>query len=126
MHFQTISLHVVLFLYRHNYIPHCYKCRGAKEGTIGKQWLSHCWRYKDELMVHIREYTKGNDKLYPTRKAVVFNKCRWATFLLHLEDIDKCVQKLNVNKEEGIIEGRYYGFKYKMSQHKALRIRRRK
>jgi Transcriptional Coactivator p15 (PC4) len=63
------------------------------------------------MNVHIREYDEGNGRLYPTRKGIVFTKPRWATFLLHLDDIDRCVQKLKANQEIEYykhIGGRFY------------------
>jgi hypothetical protein len=47
--------------------------------------------YKDELMVHIREYDNGNGKMYPTRKGASFNKTMWAMFVRHLDDINQSI-----------------------------------
>jgi Transcriptional Coactivator p15 (PC4) len=54
---------------------------------------------KDELLVDIREYDVRDGNMSPKQNGVVFNKSRWTTFLLHLQDIDACVQKVRENKE---------------------------
>lgn len=67
--------------------------------------------FRDLLMIHIREYNVENGKSYPTKKGVVFNKTRWATFMSHLEDIKRCVDLLKWNEPVDYyqhIGGRYY------------------
>jgi hypothetical protein len=67
--------------------------------------------YKAEIMVHVREYETGNSKLYPTRKGVAFTKVRWATFMTHFDDIDRCVELLKTDQPVEYsqhIGGKYY------------------
>ena len=62
-------------------------------------------------MIHIREYNVENDKPYPTKKGVVFNKTRWGTFMSHIDDIQRCVDLLKWNQPVDYhqhIGGRYY------------------
>ena len=51
--------------------------------------------FKNELVVHIREYDGGE---YPTRKRTCFVKARWATFVKYLDEIDEAVRLLKDQK----------------------------
>jgi len=65
-----------------------------KEAIGGDRYLTVSL-YKEELMVHIREYQRAeNDRLFPTKKGVSFNKRRWATFTSHLDEIERKVELL--------------------------------
>ena len=68
--------------------------------------------YRDELMVHVREYSNAdNGKSYPTKKGVCFNKTRWATFRTHLDEIDRSVELLKADQPVEYsqhIGGKYY------------------
>jgi len=68
--------------------------------------------YRDELMVHVREYTKAaNDKMFPTKKGVCFTKTRWATFRAHIDEIDRSVELLKADQSVEYsqhIGGKYY------------------
>lgn len=79
---------------------------------IGNDRFLTAGLYKDILNVHIRQYEMDdNSKLFPTRKGVAFNKSRWATFMRHLDDIDRSVDLLKANQPVSYyqhIGGRYY------------------
>lgn len=67
--------------------------------------------YRDELVIHIREYEVGNGKMYPTKKGVCFNKSRWATFRSNIDEIDRSVELLKCHQPVEYsqhIGGRYY------------------
>lgn len=44
---------------------------------IGDDMYVVAKHYNDELFIHIRQYNKYGDQLYPTKKGVVFSLSRW-------------------------------------------------
>jgi len=75
--------------------------------------------YRDELMVHIREYDTGDGKIYPTRKGVCFNKIRWGTFKSHLDEIDRNVELLKA--EQPVEHSQHIGGKYYVTISKGIK-----
>ena len=81
-----------------------------KEAIGDNRYLS-ANMYRDELMIHVREYDIGDGKMYPTRKGVPFTKRRWATFMSHFDDIDRCVELLKADQPVEYFQhigGKYY------------------
>lgn len=67
--------------------------------------------YRDELLVHVREFQTENDRSYPTRKGVCFTKTRWAAFICHLDEIERSVELLRADQPveyQQHIGGKYY------------------
>lgn len=55
--------------------------------------------YKDEMLVHIREYYHAeNDRKFPTKKGVSVNKRKWAMFTSCLDEIKRKVELLKVKQ----------------------------
>lgn len=54
--------------------------------------------FNDALMIHIRQYDEANGKTFPTRKGASFTAVRWATFLRHIEDVERSVDLLKANQ----------------------------
>jgi len=54
--------------------------------------------YKDELLVHIREYKEEDGLVIPTRRGICFSPKRWALFRGYLDDITQQVETMKLNK----------------------------
>lgn len=68
------------------------------EQTIGNNRYMPANMYKDNLKVHVREKEIGHGKLYLTRTDICFTKVRWATFLSHIDKIDRNVELLKAEQ----------------------------
>lgn len=67
--------------------------------------------YLDVFMIHIRQYEARNGGPIPVRKGVAFTEWRWATFMAHLREIDRCVYFMTINQPVSYhqhIGSRYY------------------
>jgi hypothetical protein len=60
--------------------------------------------YKDEIVIHIRNYVQRGAKKYPTKDGVMFNILRWLMLEMNRDEINKVFQngmsgKLEQNHE---------------------------
>ena len=69
--------------------------------------------YRDELLVHIREYDSSYGQMYPTKKVVTFTKPRWAKFVGEINEIDRNVELLKANQPVDYLQ--HLGGKYHVS-----------
>jgi Transcriptional Coactivator p15 (PC4) len=78
---------------------------------IGNDRYLTAGMFNDALMIHIRQYDEANGKIFPTKKGASFTTVRWATFIRHIEDVDRSVDLLNANQPVDYLQhigGRYY------------------
>src|SRR6218665_4166133 len=54
--------------------------------------------FREEIMVHIREYKTDNEQTFPTKKGISFTKGRWAKFRGQIDEIDRKVALLKANQ----------------------------
>ncbi len=50
--------------------------------------------FKNEILIHIREYRESDDVLYPTTKGIAFPLPRWASFVAHISTVDEAIEQL--------------------------------
>ena len=60
---------------------------------IGKNKYISCVTFKDEKIIHIREYILDDGKLYVTKKGLIFTLKRLANLIIKIYDIDEQIRE---------------------------------
>ena len=68
------------------------------EKSIGNDRFLTASVYEGDIVVHVREYTTGHGKRYPTKKGAFFTKARWATFVGYMDDVERSVELLKAKQ----------------------------
>ena len=84
--------------------------------SIGNDLFLTASIYRDQLLVHIREYDSCHGQMYLTIKGVTFAKPRWAIFAGEINEIYRNVELHKANQPVDYLQ--HLGGKYHVSVYK--------